>query len=214
MGSSQNTTGVYVSHIPNHQGVTVGRTKHYSDSHSKFVLIGRVFLFAKVLVIHYLMEVHKIHPVFMCSHIPNAAGCDSTITTTLTVIPNSSSSASVSICQGTLHTLPDESFAKYIWGLCFRIFLMLLDVIVPSPTTLTVIPNSSSSASVFYLPGFIAYLTRWMFSKYNTSSDASHIPNSAGCDSVITATTLTVKANTSSSASVSICQGPSHTLPT
>ncbi len=41
------------------------------------------------------------------SHIANAAGCDSTITTNLTVIPNTTSTQTVSICDGATHTLPD-----------------------------------------------------------------------------------------------------------
>src|SRR5258706_14148860 len=41
------------------------------------------------------------------SHIPNAQGCDSTITTHLTVIANSSSTTSISICSGSSYVLPD-----------------------------------------------------------------------------------------------------------
>ncbi|MBK7431312.1 MAG: hypothetical protein IPI62_10425 [Bacteroidetes bacterium] len=38
------------------------------------------------------------------SHIANAAGCDSTITTNLTVIPNTTSTQTLSICDGATHT--------------------------------------------------------------------------------------------------------------
>ena len=41
------------------------------------------------------------------SHLPNAAGCDSVITTTLNVTNTLSSSATVYICPGSSHTLPD-----------------------------------------------------------------------------------------------------------
>lgn len=43
------------------------------------------------------------------STIPTVAGCDSTITTNLTVTPNLMRSESISICPGTSYTLPDGS---------------------------------------------------------------------------------------------------------
>ena len=144
------------------------------------------------------------------SHIPNVAGCDSTITTTLTVIPNSSSSASVSICQGTSHTLPDGS-SQNTSGVYVSHILNAAGCDSTITTTLTVIPNSSSSASASICQGSSHTLPDGS-SQNTTGVYVSHIPNSAGCDSVIT-TTLTVKANTSSSASVSICQGATYTLP-
>src|SRR5205085_5593784 len=92
------------------------------------------------------------------THISNAAGCDSTITTNLTVKANTSSTANISICQGQSYTSPG---------------------------------GSSQTTSGTYV---------------------THITNAAGCDSTIT-TNLTVKANTSSTANISICQGQSYTPP-
>ena len=43
------------------------------------------------------------------THILNVAGCDSTITTNLTVIPNTSSTANISICDGQSYTPPGGS---------------------------------------------------------------------------------------------------------
>ena len=70
-----------------------------------------------------------------------------TITTTLTVIPNSTSSASVSICQGSSHTLPDGS-SQNTTGVYVSHIANAAGCDSTITTTLTVIPNSSSSASV------------------------------------------------------------------
>ena len=86
------------------------------------------------------------------SHIPNGAGCDSTITATLTVIPNSTSSASVSICLGSSHTLPDGS-SQNTTGVYVSHLPNAAGCDSTITTTLTVIPNSTSSASVSILPG-------------------------------------------------------------
>ena len=110
------------------------------------------------------------------SHIANAAGCDSAITTTLTVIPNSSSSASVSICQGFDHTLPDGT-SQVLPEFMFRTFQMRLDVIARSPT-LTVIPNK------FFLVIFrfakVQHIRCQMDHSQNTTGVyVSHIGNAA-----------------------------------
>src|SRR6185369_1735316 len=144
------------------------------------------------------------------SHIPNAAGCDSVITTTLTVISNTSSSASASICNGASFTLPDGS-SQSTPGVYVSHIPNAAGCDSAITTTLTVIANTSSSSSASICNG--ASFTLPDGSSHNTSGVyVSHIPNAAGCDSAIT-TTLTVIANTSSSASTSICNGASFTLP-
>ena len=207
-GSSQNTTGIYVSHIPNAAGCdsTITTTLTVIPNSSSSVSVSICQGSSHTLPDGSSQNTTGVY----VSHIPNAAGCDSTITTTLTVIPNSSSSATVSICQGSSHTLPDGS-SQNASGVYVSHIPNTAGCDSTITTTLTVIPNSSSAASVSICQGSSHALPDGS-SQNTTGVYVSHIPNVAGCDSTIT-TTLTVIPNTSSSASVSICQGSSHTLP-
>ena len=207
-GSSQSTSGVYVSHIANAAGcdsaimITLTVIPNSTSSASVSICQGA----SHTLPDGTLQTTSGVY----VSHVLNAAGCDSAITTTLTVIPNSSSSTSVSICQGATHTLPDGS-SQNTSGVYVSHIPNAAGCDSAITTTLTVIPNSSSSSSVSICQGAAHTLPDG--SSQNTSGIyVSHIPNAAGCDSAIT-TTLTVIPNSSSSSSVSICQGASHTLP-
>src|SRR6185369_12602258 len=86
------------------------------------------------------------------SHIPNAAGCDSIITTTLSVIANTSSSASASICQGASFTLPDGTLQNTA-GVYVSHIPNAVGCDSAISTTLTVIANTSSSASASICQG-------------------------------------------------------------
>src|SRR6185369_6390248 len=115
------------------------------------------------------------------SHIPNAAGCDSVITTTLTVISNTSSSQSASICNGSSFTLPDGT-SQNTSGVYVSHIPNAAGCDSAITTTLTVISNSSSSQSAsicngssFTLPDGTSQSTAGVY--------VSHIPNAAGCDS-------------------------------
>ncbi len=144
------------------------------------------------------------------SHIANAAGCDSMITTTLIVIPNTTSTRSVSICNGSSTTLPD-GLVKTSAGVYISHIANEVGCDSMITTTLIVIPNTTSTRSVSICNG-----SSTTFPDGSVASTAgvyiSHIANAAGCDSTIT-TTLTVIPNTSSTRSVSICNGSSTTLP-
>src|SRR5207253_5178252 len=104
-GSTQSTSGIYVSHIPNAAGcdsaitTTLTVIPNTSSSASASICNGSSYTLPEGTS-------QNTSGVYV-SHITNAAGCDSAITTTLTVIANSSSSASASICNGSSFTLPD-----------------------------------------------------------------------------------------------------------
>ncbi|MFZ7115239.1 MAG: T9SS type A sorting domain-containing protein, partial [Bacteroidota bacterium] len=144
------------------------------------------------------------------SHISNAAGCDSTITTNLTVIPNSTSTQTVSICDGATHTLPDGATATvtgtYVSHIsnaagCDSIVTTLLTVLTGATSVQNV---SICDGSTFILPDGASVTSSGTY--------ISTIPLGVGCDSVIT-TNLTVISNSASSQSVSICDGTTHILP-
>ncbi|MBL0103321.1 MAG: hypothetical protein IPP51_05895 [Bacteroidetes bacterium] len=143
------------------------------------------------------------------SHISNASGCDSTITTNLTVIPNTSSTQNVSICAGSSHALADGvvvstagTFVSHIPNAAG------CDSTVT--TNLTVIPNTSSTQNVSICAGSSHTLADGVVVS-TAGTFVSHISNAAGCDSTIT-TNLTVLPNTSSTQNISICAGSTHTL--
>jgi len=137
-------------------------------------------------------------------------GCDSVITTNLTINPIITFSQNISICMGTSYTLPGggivSSAGTYI------------DTITTSTgcdssitTNLTVNPIISFSQNVsicfgtsYTLPG------GGIVSSAGTYIDT--ITTSAGCDSSIT-TNLTVNPVLSASQNISICTGTSYTLP-
>ncbi len=144
------------------------------------------------------------------SHIANAAGCDSTITTNLTVIPNTTSTQTVSICDGATHTLPDGATAT-ISGTYVSHIANAAGCDSTITTNLIVIPNTTTTQTVSICDGTTHTLPDGVTATV-TGTYVSHISNAAGCDSTIT-TNLTVIPNTTSTQTVSICDGAMHTLP-
>ncbi len=142
--------------------------------------------------------------------LPSKTGCDSIITTTLTVNPVYNSSKTASICQGSSYILPKGEVATFA-GTYKDTLLSKTGCDSIITTTLTVNPvyNSSKTASIcqgssYTLPkGKVVILA-------GTYKDT--LPSKTGCDSIITIT-LTVNPVYNSSKTASICQGNSYTLP-
>ncbi|MBK6987458.1 MAG: hypothetical protein IPH33_03970 [Bacteroidetes bacterium] len=145
-----------------------------------------------------------------CFHIANAAGCDSTITTNLTVIPNTTSTQTLSICDGATHTLPDGATAT-VTGVYTSHIANAAGCDSTITTNLTVIPNTTSTQTLSICDGATHTLPDGATATV-TGTYVSHIANAAGCDSTIT-TNLTVIPNTTSTQTLSICDGATHTLP-
>jgi hypothetical protein len=136
--------------------------------------------------------------------IANAAGCDSTITLTLTVNPTSSSAFSQAICQGDSF-LFNGAYRK-IAGTYSRVIANAAGCDSTITLTLTVKPTSSSAFSQAICQGD-SFLFNGVFRK-TAGTYSRVIANAAGCDSTITLT-LTVKPTSSSAFSQAICQGDS-----
>ncbi|MBK6987457.1 MAG: hypothetical protein IPH33_03965 [Bacteroidetes bacterium] len=86
------------------------------------------------------------------SHIANAAGCDSTITTNLTVIPNTTSTQTLSICDGATLTLPDGATAT-VTGTYTSHIANAAGCDSTITTNLTVIPNTTSTQTLSICDG-------------------------------------------------------------
>jgi hypothetical protein len=134
-------------------------------------------------------------------------GCDSVVTTDLSVISVLTTSVDASICNGSSYTLPDGSVVTAAG---------LYDVTLTSSggcdsiitTNLSILPifNLSADASIcagdsFTLPDGSSVSTSGQYAVTLTSS--------AGCDSTVT-TNLSVSPILNSTVAVSICQGESY----
>ncbi|MBW8060587.1 MAG: hypothetical protein FVQ78_09800, partial [Solirubrobacterales bacterium] len=138
------------------------------------------------------------------------AGCDSVITTTVTVDSVYFIAASVSICQGDSIQLPDSSWVTSA-GIYYDTLTSVAGCDSVITTTLSVdsILTSSDSASIcqndsLQLPGGSWVTSAGIY--YDTLTSA------AGCDSVIT-TTISVDSIYNITVSASVCQGDSIQLP-
>ena len=204
-GVSVNSSGTYTSHLLNSYGcdstVTTYLTVKNKSISSRSISIcpGGSTVLPNGTVVYSAGT--------YISHLTNSVGCDSAITTTVTVISSTAVNQYVSICAGTTATLPDGVVVSTSGT--YYSSAMGCDSMVT--TYLTVIPNSSSSRNVSICSGSSTTLPDGAIAS-SAGTYVSHITNVAGCDSAIT-TTLTIKGNTISNRSVSICAGASLTLP-
>jgi gliding motility-associated-like protein len=142
-----------------------------------------------------------------------ASGCDSLISTiTLSVKPLVRTSNAVTICEGQSYTLPSglivttagsyNDTVRYSTG---------CDSLI-SVTNMTVKPLVRTTTSASVCRGLTYTLPSGaIVSNAGTYSDT--IRYVAGCDSLITTVSLSVKALTRTSSNAAVCAGQSYTLP-
>ncbi|MFM7729717.1 MAG: hypothetical protein ACKO6L_01620, partial [Flavobacteriales bacterium] len=144
------------------------------------------------------------------SVIPNAAGCDSIITTVVQVVPVSSLTVNASICNGQSYILPDGSSVsasgtyvlEFVSGLgCDSIVTVNLNVV----EIIEVEENAVICSSELYsLPDGTLV---------NTAGDyVFSSVSSGGCDSIYTLH-LVVAQPTQANQSISLCSGDTYALP-
>ncbi len=137
-------------------------------------------------------------------------GCDSIITTILTIKPNTSSTQNAVICNNTTYTLPSgivvSAPGTYVSTIanaagCDSVITTILtnNVTTSSSTTVNICANKQ-----YILPNGTIVSTAGIY--------VTTLTNAAGCDSVIT-TTVQVKPISTKTVNVTICQGKSYTLP-
>jgi uncharacterized protein YabE (DUF348 family) len=146
------------------------------------------------------------YPVTLTS----SGGCDSIVTTNLTVNSVLTSSVDASICQGQSFTLPDGSSVTASGQ--YPVTLTSsggCDSIVTTNLTVNSVLTASVDASICQGQSFHA--SRWLYGDC-IRSISGYSDFSGGCDSIVT-TNLTVNSVLTSSVDASICQGQSFTLP-
>lgn len=137
-------------------------------------------------------------------------GCDSTITTTLTVYPTYNQNLNISICAGQSHTLPNGTAvnATGVYPLTLQSINGCDSVIT---TLLTVYPVYNETLNLNICAGQSHTLPDGT-SVNTTGIYPVTLQSSHGCDSLIT-TTLMVYPVYNQSVNVSLCGNQSHTLP-
>ncbi len=207
-GASATTAGTYVSHISNAAGcdstITTNLTVYQSISSSQNASIcsGNTFMLPDGVIVN--------SSGIYTSHLESTYGCDSVISTTLTVMQNSSSTQNASVCDGVTFTLPGGTVVS-TQGVYTSHLLNAEGCDSTITTNLTVIPTTSSNQTVNICNGTSYSLPDGAIAT-SAGVYTSHILNAGGCDSTIT-TTITVLPTSSSSATISICSGNNYTLP-
>jgi gliding motility-associated-like protein len=146
------------------------------------------------------------YPVTLTS----SAGCDSIVTTNLTVLNVLTSTVNAQICQGQSYTLPDGSSVSASGSYAVTLTSSAgCDSIVT--TNLTVLNVLTSTVNAQICQGQ-SYTLPDGSSVSASGSYAVTLTSSAGCDSIVT-TNLTVVNVLTSTVNAQICQGQSYTLP-
>ncbi|TND07772.1 MAG: hypothetical protein FD123_2923 [Bacteroidetes bacterium] len=155
-------------------------------------------------------------PVSYVSSVPGPSGCDSLITTNVSVNAVYSINDTVSVCSGGSHTFPDGSTQTNITSTtnqastlqtqagCDSVINTLVNVLQPSAFSETAAVCEGDS-----------YTFPDSTTQNNITSQVIHtstLVNSAGCDSVVT-TTVNVNAVYAMADSATICAGDSYTFP-
>jgi hypothetical protein len=144
------------------------------------------------------------------SNLQTTAGCDSIITTVLTVNPTFNTTVNATICQGETYTLPNGQPATTS-GTFTSTFQTnagcdssIVTVLIVNPSFNQNITASICQGETYTLPNGQEVTTAGTYT--------SNLQTDAGCDSIIT-TTLNVGAPFASTETVAICLGESYVLP-
>ncbi|MFN0274518.1 MAG: choice-of-anchor L domain-containing protein [Chitinophagales bacterium] len=144
------------------------------------------------------------------SSLVTAGGCDSIITTTLTVYPVFAIDEDIVICEGDTYIIPSGSSVSTAGT--YTSYLFTDDGCDSTITTsLTVIATTYASQDAEICSGEFFELPDGVFVS-SAGTFTSTIPSDAGCDSIVT-TNLTVHSVYSVSVSADICTGSTYVLP-
>jgi|GEM_PF-468482 len=139
----------------------------------------------------------------------NVAGCDSTVTTTITVTASISTSQDITLCDGGSITVGTSIYSTAGTFTDILSASVGCDSIVTTVITLGTSSNSSQSVSI--CPGSSVTVGTSIYTSAGTFTDI--VTNASGCDSTIV-TTVTMLSTTSSTQNVSLCPGEIVTVGT
>jgi gliding motility-associated-like protein len=144
------------------------------------------------------------------STIENFGGCDSTVTTTITIVQTTYQFVQASICQGDSYQLPNGQSISTAGSYPITLSSAAgCDSVVT--TTLAVINALQSSQSISICQGEYYALPDGI-QVFNEGTYQSVLTASTGCDSIVT-TTIILLPNYTIAWDATICAGESYTLP-
>ena len=148
------------------------------------------------------------------SNLTASSGCDSVVTTVVTLIPNFTSTETVSVCTGVTVTYPDGT-SEVISGETSHVSNLTsflgCDSIVTTNVTI-------SQAYISQLVASVCLNTNYTFPNgdiQTITAPTTHVStftNAGGCDSVIT-TTVSITAGPFVQETVQVCRGDDYTFP-
>lgn len=137
----------------------------------------------------------------------SSGGCDSIVTTNLTVLPNSSFNQNISICNGQNYSVGIHTYNSNGTYKDTLTSFNGCDSIVT--TNLTVLPNSSFLQNISICTGQSYTIGSNTYTSNGVYADT--IVSSNGCDSAVI-TNLTVLSNSSFNQNISICNGQNYSI--
>jgi hypothetical protein len=190
---------------------TVNVNPVFNQAVSAAVCIGSSYSFPDGST-HYSVRTGLVHT----SHLQSVMGCDSTIVTTVTVIPTNSQNVSVWLCSGSSYTFPDGSIrdtitATIVHSSHFQSTAGCDSVIV---TTVSALPANIVNVSVSVCSGSGYTFPDGAGQDTITTaiSHTSHLQSANGCDSIIV-TQVSVMPLFTQTVSASVCMGATYTFP-
>jgi len=203
-GTSYNTAGTYIAHLTNAAGCDSAASlvltvkANSTSTTTASICTGSSYIFNGTS--------YNTAGTYI-AHLTNAAGCDSAATLVLTVKANSASTTTANICTGSSYIFNGTSYNTA--GTYTAHLTNAAGCDSAATLVLTVKANSISTTSASICTGS-SYIFNGI--SYNTAGTyIAHLTNAAGCDSAATLV-LTVKANSTSTTTASICSGSSYTF--
>lgn len=203
-GISRNTTGTYLDTLINYTGcdsiLTLNLTVNAfsSGAINRTICAGQSYLFNGI---------NRTSTGTYIDTLPISLGCDSILTLYLTVVPTSTASLNISICNGQTYLFNGvnrSAAGTYLdtlanFGGCDSILTL----------TLSIRPSAASSINANICNG-----SSYLFDGINRSIAGSYVdtvPNSSGCDSIITLN-LTINPTNAITQNINICEGTSYVV--
>jgi gliding motility-associated-like protein len=209
-------------------GLTLTQPGFYLDTLSNQNHFGCDSL--KVIEIQIILPINSIQNLNICNGqsyvLPNGttvfssgtyldtlsamSGCDSIVTTNLTIFPPISSTQNIQICNGLSYVLPNGTTAVSSGTYLDTLSAMSgCDSIVT--TNLTIFPPISSTQNIQICNG-LSYILPNGTTAVSSGTYLDTLSATSGCDSIVT-TNLTIFPPISSTQNIQICNGLSYILP-
>lgn len=134
-------------------------------------------------------------------------GCDSTITTNVSMLSATNATQNIQICQGSSYSIGSNTYTSSGTYTDILVNAAGCDSIVT--TNLSVVSNINQSLSYALCPGESVTVGTSTYSSPGVYTDV--LPSNGGCDSTIT-TTITALQTSTSNQTVEICQGSSYSV--